>query len=92
METFVDDRPIGRAWKLESTLREQGGLVRRRRCMSCERVRRCVRLELLRMPERWFCVSSCWRYELGVLHGKRWAYRELTESLGLLVDELPLND
>jgi hypothetical protein len=79
MHSFVDDRPRPRdfAWRMRTALAERQEFRRRRACMACGRVRDCVMLELLAHDERWYCITECWGYHLGVLHGRRTAVRDL---------------
>jgi hypothetical protein len=79
MDAFLEARrPRDRSsWRLSIALAETREFSRRRRCEGCGLLRICGLLELLVNPEHWYCLSSCWRYQTGVLHGRRSTLREL---------------
>lgn len=86
MESFVDGPARRVAHRLRFARVEAEELARRRRCEDCGMTRRCARLEPLAWPEHWYCLSECWAYRLGVLHGGRLAIREARAAL----EEIPL--
>lgn len=83
MDTFSGLPDARQAYVLRCAQTEAVTLARHVQCEACGEERLCARLEPLAFEERWLCLSSCWTYQLGLLHGRRSATRELRS----LVDE-----
>jgi hypothetical protein len=86
MDTFVGLPAPRTAFALRRARAEAELLTRRLRCDGCGDERECARVEPLAFEARWYCLDSCWSYQLGILHGQRAA----AQRLRALVDDFAL--
>ncbi len=86
MDTFAGLPAARSAYALRRARAEACMLTRRLRCDGCGEERTCARIEPLAFEARWYCLRSCWSYQLGVLHGQRAA----AQKLRALVDDFTL--
>lgn len=80
MEDRVDLPPRRVAYRLRAVRLEVQPFARRRKCEACGEQRACAPLNLLapEIVQQWFCLTSCWAYQLGVKHGEEGAARRIT--------------
>jgi hypothetical protein len=81
METFLDGPTRRIAHRVRLARLEAQRSAQRRVCDDCGRRRMCAKLEVLSAVERWYCLSVCWPYRLGALHGERITTREIRAQI-----------
>lgn len=79
MEDWTELPPRRVVHRLRAVREEVHDSARRRRCDACGELRLCAKLNLLAPEEgaEWFCLTSCWTYQMGVTHGHQRAARLL---------------
>lgn len=81
MDTDTVGLPSRRvAYRLRAAREEATQVTRRRECEACGERRACAPLDILAFSEeqQWFCLTSCWTYQLGVRHGEQGAARRVS--------------